>query len=444
MKKILFVLEMLFIAITSNSVRAQWVPGTVGTTHNLTGVSIPEGNSSFAWAVGHDSSDYMKAALYKSTDSGVSWTTINTFPANFGYPTNIGFADGNTGIVSGVGGLIVTYDGGSNWSYLYQAPSGDTVVFVSFGIGPLGSMWAIGNKISNGQFSPAIIRSAKGLGSFDFKRLTLPPSWTYQPTSLCAKDSNNCVISTNTHSPSVMLRTTNGGTNWTEISFSSSLGRDFWSLVGSDVNDDLFVVGGYNGGSTIFRSSDFGSNWSMIYDNPGGRLLSIGSPFGYIRDTMYAVGETGTILRTIDRGTTWIPQTSGSTGDLNSVSMGHHLSQLVITVGDHGTMLKTTNGGVTGVERMNNSLPTGHSLAQNYPNPFNPSTVIKYQVTGYGQVSLKVFDLLGREVATLVTGMKAAGSYSVEWNAAQIVSGVYFCRFTAGSSVETKKMTLLK
>ena len=99
-------------------------------------------------------------------------------------------------------------------------------------------------------------------------------------------------------------------------------------------------------------------------------------------------------------------------------------------------------------------LPTGvkpasgvikaYALYNNYPNPFNPSTKIKYDIVKDSKVQIKVYDILGREIATLVNEQKSAGSYIVEFNAARFTSGVYFFRMTAGSFTKTQKMMLLK
>jgi len=88
--------------------------------------------------------------------------------------------------------------------------------------------------------------------------------------------------------------------------------------------------------------------------------------------------------------------------------------------------------------------PLDFALYPNYPNPFNPTTTIRYDVKETGLVSLKVFDLLGREVATLVHGEIPAGSYSIEWDAGDLPSGLYLCRMEAERFVETRKMVLLK
>jgi predicted GH43/DUF377 family glycosyl hydrolase len=91
-----------------------------------------------------------------------------------------------------------------------------------------------------------------------------------------------------------------------------------------------------------------------------------------------------------------------------------------------------------------NVVPTEYSLSQNYPNPFNPTTKIRYQVPATGLVSLRVFNLLGEVVVTLVNEEKPVGTYELTWNTENLSSGVYFYRLQAGSFVETKKMILLR
>jgi hypothetical protein len=90
------------------------------------------------------------------------------------------------------------------------------------------------------------------------------------------------------------------------------------------------------------------------------------------------------------------------------------------------------------------TLPTTLGLSQNYPNPFNPTTAISYQLSAFSVVTLKVFDMLGREVATLVNDVRAAGPHHVVWDASGCPSGVYVYRLQAGNSVLAKKMVLMK
>ncbi len=102
------------------------------------------------------------------------------------------------------------------------------------------------------------------------------------------------------------------------------------------------------------------------------------------------------------------------------------------------------SGYVVGVERENNLLPNAYSLSQNYPNPFNPSTTIKFSVPEQSNVVLKVYDILGSEVANLVNETLDAGNYTANFDASKFASGMYIYRLTAGNFVTTKKMMLLK
>ena len=98
----------------------------------------------------------------------------------------------------------------------------------------------------------------------------------------------------------------------------------------------------------------------------------------------------------------------------------------------------------TDVSTDRSTIVKSFSLSQNYPNPFNPSTTISFRLPSKSFVSLKVFDIMGREVATIVSGEMPAGSYSQQWNASNMSSGIYFYRLQAGTYLETKKLILLK
>jgi hypothetical protein len=96
------------------------------------------------------------------------------------------------------------------------------------------------------------------------------------------------------------------------------------------------------------------------------------------------------------------------------------------------------------VKQVDGAAPTQFELSQNYPNPFNPSTVINYSIPVNGLVSLKVFNVLGQEVATLVNEMQTVGNYKATFNANSLSSGVYFYKIEAGNFTSVKKMMFLK
>ncbi|NNG26433.1 MAG: T9SS type A sorting domain-containing protein [Ignavibacteriaceae bacterium] len=98
---------------------------------------------------------------------------------------------------------------------------------------------------------------------------------------------------------------------------------------------------------------------------------------------------------------------------------------------------------ITGISDVTN-IPTHHYLSQNFPNPYNPVTTIKYQIPELSFVTLKVYDVLGNEISTLVNEQKPSGEYEIEFDGAEVPSGIYFYRLKSGSFVETKKMVLMK
>jgi len=108
-----------------------------------------------------------------------------------------------------------------------------------------------------------------------------------------------------------------------------------------------------------------------------------------------------------------------------------------------GTILRTINGGVK-VINISTEIPSKYLLKQNYPNPFNPSTKIRFDIPKSSYIKLMVYDILGREIKTLVNENLNAGRYVIKWDGSNYSSGVYFYRFVTGDFVDVKKMLLVK
>jgi photosystem II stability/assembly factor-like uncharacterized protein len=255
---------------------------------------------------------------------------------------------------------------------------------------------------------------------------------------VCFTDANN---GTAVGSWGTILRTTNGGANWVTQTSGTTIG--LFGICFTDVNTGT-TVGPFG---TILCTTNGGANWIVQTSGTTNNLSGV-----YFTDmnTGIAVGDTGTILRTTNGGASWITQTSGTTKDLFGVSFTD--ANNGTAVGWDGTILRTTNGGATFVEEEEiDEVPTEFLLSNNYPNPFNPSTKIKYQIPaslnpskGGTLVILKVYDILGKEIETLVNEEKPVGTYEVNWYAKQLPSGVYFYQLKAGEFLQTKKMLLIK
>ncbi|MCU7494519.1 MAG: T9SS type A sorting domain-containing protein [Ignavibacteria bacterium] len=122
----------------------------------------------------------------------------------------------------------------------------------------------------------------------------------------------------------------------------------------------------------------------------------------------------------------------------NDWSYGVHNSRYAVS------LLQASLAQVTGVEKSNNNIPRIYALEQNYPNPFNPATTIQFSVPENADVTLKVYDAVGREVATLHSGVLITGNYKIVWNASNLASGVYYYRLSSEKFSMVKKMVFLK
>jgi hypothetical protein len=159
-------------------------------------------------------------------------------------------------------------------------------------------------------------------------------------------------------------------------------------------------------------------------------------PVNSAYDTVNAIPKTTSPLNAL---ATWVLVfygTNYTVGDQVEVDYANP-----IQIGKDKYTFTPTN--VTGINGTN-SVPVNFMLSQNYPNPFNPSTTIKYSVPHADLVSLKIYDILGREVRTLINEYKSPGTYYINFNAHGLSSGVYFYRLTAGSYSGVKKLILIK
>ena len=237
-------------------------------------------------------------------------------------------------------------------------------------------------------------------------------------------------------------------------------------LTTCEVDGIIYAIGGAStftpGASTLktVEAYDPATNiWTKKADMPTSRATSAAVTDGMI----YAIGGVnyggGPGLSTVEVydpvSDKWTTKTAMPTprkflsccaaeGKIYAVGGVNSGGSALATVEIYDPALDDTTNIVSVGNDNNSSVPATFRLEQNYPNPFNPTTKVGFRISDFGFVSLKVFDLLGREVAILVNEEKPAGSYEVTWNAANLPSGVYFYQLKAGDFVETKKLVLMK
>lgn len=242
----------------------------------------------------------------------------------------------------------------------------------------------------------------------------------------------------------------NGGTELKKVSPTGSLiWSNVYNLAGFRVevgSDNQPVVCGFpnqNSFGSSFIKVD--SNGNLVWSNPDAdstfALMLHAKLIMDQSDNIYLAAGTLTemaVCKVNNDGTSaWILTTPGSYA--NDIVLGS--DNYVYVVG--GNTAKINQGGVTSLSD-DKLTPDGFILAQNYPNPFNPSTTISFSIPSAGFTSLKVYEILGDEVATLVNEERSAGEYDITFDASTLTSGVYLYRLSAGSFTEIKKMILMK
>ncbi|HZW39178.1 MAG TPA: T9SS type A sorting domain-containing protein [Ignavibacteriaceae bacterium] len=380
-----------------------------------------------------------------------------------------------------------TTNGGITWTQLDSQYNYKSIQFLNDSIGFLLS----GRK-----------KAVEFVGDKLYKTTDKGASWQFLKDSLFQVEFADDRIgyaykSIGSHPHSIACKTIDGGVSWERM---ESLGAVSYTSILKVINRSKVAIIDDNG-KVLSLSTDSGKTWTIVRyartdsDYNVHSALFPDSMNGYLGTSQQDQTYTfhGTIIKTTDGGLTWAPINVDNnimlyylslTDSINGVAWDWYGESYYIThggfttwekkfcnslaryylykdckefyvSGDSGYFAKSTDCGDTWTEipfvvlnptdvDENNSTITNYSLEQNYPNPFNPSTTIKYSLPTDNFVSIKIFDLLGNEIAILVNEEKSSGEYEITWNASAYPSGVYFMKMTSGKFTETKKMLLMK
>jgi photosystem II stability/assembly factor-like uncharacterized protein len=426
--------------------------------------------SAFVRYLAIDGSDiyasFTYGGVYHSTIDGSSWTVMNS-----GMPpvhlNTFSLAMFGSDIIVGTDymGVFSSADKGKSWmNYDSGLPFGFDIV--SLAVKPT----VTGYKIFAGTGGAA---GGKGIylssnNGLNWKAVTSDLNFaqiyclTVQDSSIYAGTDKGILLSKN------------DGTDWVNISSQNS-------------NQDIHCL--FTSGSTIYAGTDIGI---VISTDNGKNWIVSDSGFTYpkivnailVRGTSIYAGTTSGVYVSYNNGGNWISFNTGltdknihllATDGLNVIAAGYNSGTLfllpangqrwstivmenpifsmnTLILNDSNVYIGYKDGVYysplseiqTAVKSRTDIVPATYSLQQNYPNPFNPTTTINYSVPKSGLVKIKVYDLLGREVASLVNENKPVGNYSIEFNAGKLTSGIYFYRMESGSFSHTKKLLLVK
>jgi hypothetical protein len=237
-----------------------------------------------------------------------------------------------------------------------------------------------------------------------------------------------------------MRYSTNNGSNWLSTNNYSN----------SNIKSLIYYSGNLYGaiyGTGFASFNQTSGNWEL--KNSGLTNFNINLIYR-VGNTIFACTQGGGIFTAIIGTWNWTSHNEGMS-NLNIYSLG--IKGLNIFAGsDSGKIYKRLTSELISVNNVSTTVPDKFELEQNYPNPFNPTTKIKFDIPnlplgrGVGEmtVTLKVFDILGKEIATLVNEQLQPGTYEVTFNGSSLPSGIYFYKLIAGDFVETKKLIILK
>lgn len=387
----------------------------------------------------------------------------------------VDFKDANTGLAVGQGGTIIrTIDGGQSWNLVYQhltiwlndvkwqgagnptwawAVGLNGVILKSTNDGANWTVskdstdvlhtlrgletWGVDNVLAVG-YAGAMFQTNNGGGAWT-QRTDIP--WTMHSIAFSpnfAVDGRAIISGTD----GLIWRSTNFGANWV----SKPSGRfDYLNDV-VFITPDVAMICGNNG--TILRSTNWGNTWSVnLQFLTSEHLRSIDMFTDGINTKITTCGDHGKIMTSNDMGFTFIDQLNLENRHMYGVSLRSLLEGTAvgeIGSGAAGAMYVTSANGAVGISQIGNSVPDKFELKQNYPNPFNPSTKINFSIPFAGLVKLAVYDMSGKEVASLVNEKLNVGTYEYEFKASNLASGVYFYKLITNDFIQTKKMTLIK
>jgi hypothetical protein len=408
------------ILILSAECSAQWLSQNSGVSATLTDVIMID--TSTAIIVGYG------GKILKTMDGGRHWVTKESGTTSD--LNAISFRSLLDGYAVGNGVVCHSTDGGETWKT--SAITGNYQCIATGGY-PLTPAVYIGSY-DNGE-----VRFSYDNGITWYDTVLVNGSKIVSITNLSVLNSTLTKILT----PNSIWQTLNG-TQW--LTNNPPLG--FWDdIISADLKgpSQYLLCRSANPGywPFILKKSPTDSVWKRITnDFP---FLTFLNHIQAFSDTsiVYTCGSPAKLFKSIDNGETWFAQNVPTNKFLRSLSF--FTPSFGFAVGDSGVILHTENGGLTPVRSENpNLIPSYASLYPNFPNPFNPTTEIRFTLNRSSFVTLKIHNVLGKEVSNIISDWRDPGTYTITWDATGFPSGIYFCRFLADDFSEVQKMILIK
>jgi photosystem II stability/assembly factor-like uncharacterized protein len=476
MRKLLILAFLLLISVTS--LYSQDGLGVWTVTYNNTAriyaISVNPVNQNIMYIGGLDS------GIYKTTNSGLNWFAVNNgltyikvqcLAVSSSNPNIIYAGTDHNGAANS--GIYVSTDAGATWTYkstgitdikgvqqIAVHPTNPNTAFACVFDGVNASTIGMYKTTDGGGTWTA---SNSGMSNYNVLCVAfnpLNPNVMYAGTSLILPGSTG---------PAKMYKSFDGGSNWTDIvnglPTGTTTGNPVRALSISTTDTSRVLAALFVNDTTggVYLTTNGGQLWQKKYSalpNTAGTLFrcclirpgsSLEMFVGIDRSTPAA--PMG-VYRSTDGGNTWVDFNGGALLNTYSIrafafkTLGPAGDPTLYAGGSH-TSLPTARGVFeyswigTGIVN-NGQVPEKFYLSQNYPNPFNPTATIEFGIQKTGFVSIRVFDMLGREVAVLVNEVRKVGVYTAVFDGSKLTSGAYFYRIETNGFTDTKRMLLIK
>ncbi len=370
-----------------------------------------------------DSTNFFIAAdsgkVFYSSNAGASWVTrstgllsniidINFLDANTGFAISWEFGLTNPNFVGSI--ILKTTNAGINWNTGYRVDTNIFFAKILFTDNQHGLL--AGHPIG-------ILRTTDAGATWKTDQIDSASFYDYPVRNFESRGQVTLACGGWIDIQGVIWRTTNNGLNWIPQGVSP---EPLYDIHFYDDNHVIAVGGDFEYGASMASSTNAGLTWEYITFEEFGTALSVA-------------------FRTASEG--WMALGITPNGEsIYDVKFANKRNG--IAVGERGAILKF-NTDYVGIWNNGTAFPTGIELKQNYPNPFNPETIITFSLQKPEVVSLKIYDLLGKEVKTLIDGIVKSGEHKIKFSAADIPAGVYYYTLkTSNGTGETKKMVLVK
>jgi hypothetical protein len=412
MKKLVVIL-LVFFLFPEISISQTWV-------QKLTGVSF--------WGITKDPQGNIYTGgtsknIYKSTDNGNNWQLVfDNGLANILYLS----CDSNNNVLAAYGstGVLKSTNGGLNWDLIPGSTFGsNTVNAVCFGKP---------GYIYVGVTTGGIYRSTDGGATFPDNALS---GVNIVNIYVDKYDYNRVLVSASSTSNNGIFLSTNAGTNYSD---NLTSGTNSWAFVQKTATEYYSV--GTSSGYPVLKSTNGGLNWTTVSNLSSAKRGACLDLAGNI----YVTGNSGAFKST-DNGVTFVNFNFTYTSN-QSITNGNRVF-VTATGSTNGGIWIYTDTTLTGLTKINTIIPREYILEQNYPNPFNSNTTVKFKMANTGIATINIYDISGRLIKNLLKENLQPGEYNYNFNAGDLSSGIYFYKMFVNGGQDynnVKKMIILK